>query len=105
MGIAVSGPGVRVLGIRLRGEGFGVQVSGWGFRVLKRDKVRIVRPQQSTRLNIPELITIPKLTCWVCGTKPSTLVRKRARAHQTGGPKETETELETLAVSSSLLLH
>jgi hypothetical protein len=31
--------------------------------------------------------TILKLTCWVCGTHPSTLGRKRARAHQAGEPK------------------
>ncbi|KAJ1465459.1 hypothetical protein T484DRAFT_2714363, partial [Baffinella frigidus] len=31
--------------------------------------------------------TILKLTCWVCRTNPSTLGRKRARAHQIGEPE------------------
>jgi len=38
--------------------------------------------------------TILRLTCWVRGTNPSTLERKRARAHQIGMPKQTDTELE-----------
>ena len=37
---------------------------------------------------------ILKLTCWVRGTHPSTLGRTRARTHQLGEPKETETEVE-----------
>lgn len=37
---------------------------------------------------------ILKLTCWIRGTHPSTLGQTRARAHQLGEPKETETEEE-----------
>ena len=33
-----------------------------------------------------------RLTCWVCGTQPSSLERERARAHQTGEPKWTGRE-------------
>ena len=39
---------------------------------------------------------ILKLTCWARGTNPLTLGRTRARAHQVGEPKETETEVENV---------
>ena len=38
---------------------------------------------------------ISNLTCWVCGQTPSTLKRKRARVHQIGKNRNTETELES----------
>jgi hypothetical protein len=41
------------------------------------------------------------LTSWVCGTNPSTLGRKRARAHPIG---ETESAFET-ELGSTLGLH
>jgi hypothetical protein len=37
---------------------------------------------------------IAEWTCWVCGTDPSTLDRERARAHQIGEPKQTETAVQ-----------
>jgi hypothetical protein len=38
-------------------------------------------------------LTIPKLTCWVCGTHSSTLQQERDRAHEFGEPELSETPL------------
>ena len=38
-------------------------------------------------------LTIFKLTCCVCGTNPSILVQKQARAHHVGEPQKTQTPL------------
>jgi hypothetical protein len=53
--------------------------------------------------------TILELTCWVRATNPSNLEQKRARSHQIGDTKYTETELGFLvdrraSLGSSLAL-
>ena len=48
--------------------------------------------------------TFLKLTCWGCGTNPSTLEWERARAHYIGEPKSTETELGHVAHEACAML-
>jgi len=47
-------------------------------------------------------LDILKLTCWLCGTDRSTLVRKRARARHIGEAKKIEAALEPPVFSSCL---
>lgn len=66
------------------------------------DGIQQVRAGGSQSRSEEEVLALPRsgwptffdLTCWACGTIPSTLKRKSARAHEIGETKSTEIELE-----------
>ena len=70
---------------------------------LKLSDTRVYEPQIRVRLgtteqplyrNVQWWLTTLQLTCWLCGTRPSTLERARNRCNQMGEAKPTEPELE-----------
>jgi hypothetical protein len=47
--------------------------------------------------------TVSKLTCWVWGTDPSTLERKRAQTHQIGRTKERDARSMQSVIDAGLV--
>ena len=57
----------------------------------------LIDPTFAKSLALPHSVrqTYLKLTCWVCGTKPSTSDGGGGRSLNVGEPKQSETELAT----------